>query len=47
MSRLYRDYAMPYGIFGSIPHLLLIRRQLEGIFDYWERILTERFGQGR
>lgn len=40
-------YAMPFGIFGSIPHALLIRRQLEGIFDYREAVLRERFGERR
>jgi ligand-binding SRPBCC domain-containing protein len=41
------DYAMPLGPLGSIPHALLIRRRLEGIFDYRERVLRERFGERR
>ena len=41
------DYAMPLGLLGSIPHALLIRKQLEGVFDYRERVLKERFGERR
>ena len=41
------DYAMPLGPLGSIPHALLIRKRLEGIFDYRERVLKELFGERR
>jgi len=41
------DYAMPLGLLGSIPHALLIRERLEGIFDYREKVLKERFGERR
>jgi ligand-binding SRPBCC domain-containing protein len=41
------DYAMPLGVLGSIPHALLIRKKLEGIFDYRERVLKDRFGERR
>lgn len=39
------DYAMPFGPLGSLPHSLLVRRKLEGIFDYRERELKRIFGE--
>jgi ligand-binding SRPBCC domain-containing protein len=39
------DYAMPLGLLGSFTHALLIRRQLEGIFDYRENTLRRLFGE--
>jgi ligand-binding SRPBCC domain-containing protein len=39
------DYAMPLGPLGSIPHALLVRKKLTGIFDYRERTLIRLFGE--
>jgi len=42
-------YALPFGFLGRIVHRLLVRRQLEAIFDYRERAIDEIFppGDGR
>ena len=34
-------YALPFGPLGRLAHALLVRRQLESIFDYRERRLPE------
>jgi ligand-binding SRPBCC domain-containing protein len=39
------DYAMPFGPLGSLPHAFLVRRRLEGIFDYREGTLRRMFGE--
>lgn len=38
-------YRLPLGVLGKLAHALLIRRQLEAIFDYRYRVLEERFGR--
>ena len=38
------SYKPPLGFFGSIANRLFIRRQLDKIFSYRERVITERFG---
>ena len=37
------DYALPLGPIGSALHALIVRRQLDEIFDYRERALTGIF----
>ena len=37
------SYKPPLGFLGSIANLLMIRRQLEGIFAYREKALKKRF----
>ncbi len=37
-------YRLPLGILGALAHALLVRRQLEEIFDYRYRVLEQRFG---
>jgi hypothetical protein len=39
------EYALPFGPVGRLAHLLLVRRQLESIFDFRERTVAELFGQ--
>jgi ligand-binding SRPBCC domain-containing protein len=40
-------YRLPFGPLGEIMHHLLVRRQLEEIFDYRARAVAERFSGGR
>jgi ligand-binding SRPBCC domain-containing protein len=44
-------YALPFGLLGRIAHRLLVRRQLEAIFDYREEAIDKIFpaplGAGR
>ncbi|MEO8846924.1 MAG: SRPBCC family protein [Kofleriaceae bacterium] len=37
-------YELPLGPLGKIAHALFVKRQLEQIFDYRARVMTERFG---
>ena len=37
-------YALPAHVLGRMTHALLIRRQLEGIFDYRAKTIRELFG---
>ena len=37
-------YALPFGPLGSLVHILVVRRQLERIFQYRRDILARRFG---
>jgi hypothetical protein len=37
-------YIMPFGPLGRMAHSLMVRRQLDTIFDYRQRVITERFG---
>ncbi len=37
-------YALPLGAFGRVAHALVVRRQLESIFAYRERIIGDVFG---
>lgn len=36
-------YALPFGLFGALVHNLFVKRQLENIFGYRARILSDRF----
>ena len=38
------NYAVGWGPFGELAHLLFVRRQLQTIFGYRRKILEERFG---
>ena len=35
------EYAMPFGWFGQIAHWIAVRHQLQQIFDYRRRVLTD------
>ena len=37
------EYELPFGLLGRIAHRLLVRRQLEQIFDYRRRVIGEMF----
>ncbi|MEO8189989.1 MAG: SRPBCC family protein [Acidobacteriota bacterium] len=37
------EYELPFGVLGRIAHALLVRRQLEGIFDYRRRAIENIF----
>ena len=37
-------YALPLGPLGHLAHALMVRRQLESIFAYRERVIRELFG---
>jgi ligand-binding SRPBCC domain-containing protein len=39
------DYKLPLGFLGNIAHALFVRRQIESIFEYRNKVLTERFGK--
>ena len=41
------DYKLPLGILGNIAHELFVKRQIESIFDYRQKVLEERFGKYR
>lgn len=38
------EYALPLGALGELAHRIMVRRQLETIFDFRTRALAERFG---
>ena len=40
-------YELPFGILGSIVHRLIVRRQLERIFDYRTRRIREMYAPER
>ncbi len=40
------SYKPPLGFLGAIANGLIIRRQLNDIFDYRERVLEKKFGKG-
>jgi ligand-binding SRPBCC domain-containing protein len=40
-------YAMPFGLFGEIAHSLLVRNQLQELFDYRAQVLEDFFGAGK
>jgi ligand-binding SRPBCC domain-containing protein len=40
------EYEMPFGPLGSAAHRLLVRRQLDAIFDFRARAVSARFGAG-
>lgn len=35
------DYALPFGVLGQLAHRLMVRRDVEGIFDFRQQRLTE------
>ncbi|HUV30138.1 MAG TPA: SRPBCC family protein [Acidobacteriota bacterium] len=37
-------YGLPLGILGRIAHALVVRRQIDAIFAFRERVLGQRFG---
>ena len=37
------DYELPFGLVGNVTHSLVVRKQLEEIFDYRERALRKIF----
>ena len=37
------DYALPFGLLGDITHNLIVKKQLEQIFDYREKALRSIF----
>ena len=39
------DYKLPFGILGRIAHPILVKKQLEKIFNFREQKLTELFGK--
>jgi ligand-binding SRPBCC domain-containing protein len=38
-------YAMPFGVFGSAAHALFVRGELEKIFAYREKVVTQIFSE--
>lgn len=38
-------YRLPLGFLGRLAHVLFVRRQLEGIFDFRQKKLEELFGR--
>lgn len=39
------DYKMPFGILGTIVHALIVRKKVEGIFAYRNKLLEQKFGK--
>ena len=39
------DYKLPLGILGNIAHAIFVRKKLEGIFEYRNKVLEEKFGK--
>jgi ligand-binding SRPBCC domain-containing protein len=37
------EYALPFGILGNLAHALIVRRDVEHIFDYRTQKITEMF----
>ena len=37
-------YVLPFGPLGALMHALVIRRDLEGIFEFRRKFIAERFG---
>lgn len=46
LMRDHVTYRMPFGVLGSLAHALLVRRQLEGIFDYRARVVADLYSGG-
>lgn len=38
------EYALPFGYLGRLVHWLVVRHQLQSIFDYRNRVIAQRFG---
>ena len=39
-------YCLPFGVLGQLMHGLLVRRQLQSIFDYREKVIAGFFEKG-
>jgi ligand-binding SRPBCC domain-containing protein len=39
------DYALPLGLLGQLAHWLLVKKKLENIFDYRERMIKQFFAK--
>jgi ligand-binding SRPBCC domain-containing protein len=37
------DYELPFGFLGDLVHMVWVRRDVESIFAYRERIIRQRF----
>ena len=40
------EYALPFGILGRVVHALIVRRDVESIFDFRRHRLAELLGDG-
>jgi hypothetical protein len=38
-------YAVPFGVLGQLAHKLMVRRDVEGIFDFRQKRLVELLGK--
>ncbi len=38
------DYALPFGILGAAAHRLMVRRQLDQIFDFRQKVVAQMLG---
>jgi ligand-binding SRPBCC domain-containing protein len=38
------DYKLPLGFLGNTAHALFVKKQIENIFEYRNKVLLERFG---
>ncbi len=38
------DYSLPFGFFGNAAHSLVVRKQLDQIFDYRQKIVAQMLG---
>ena len=38
-------YALPLGPLGDLAHTLMVRRQVEGIFQHRQQVIADRFGR--
>jgi hypothetical protein len=41
------DYALPFGLLGRIAHALIVRRDVQSIFDYRRQQIDALFGEQR
>ncbi|SNS44434.1 Ligand-binding SRPBCC domain-containing protein [Ekhidna lutea] len=39
------SYKMPFGFLGHLAQVLLVKKQLKGIFEYRVKVLEEKFGK--
>jgi ligand-binding SRPBCC domain-containing protein len=39
------DYKLPLGILGNIAHALFVKKQIENIFEYRNKVLLKKFGE--
>jgi ligand-binding SRPBCC domain-containing protein len=37
-------YLMPFGLLGEVAHRMMVRRQLEGIFNHRQSFMAKKFG---